>query len=243
MYNDFSNYYDEFAYDIPYEKFRDYYIKIFKKYNKNPKIVLDMCCGTGTLTRLMAKDYDMIGVDSSVSMLNIARQKENETNILYLCQSMTDFELYGTVDCAYSSLDSINYLLSDKEIEKHFKLMHNYLVPNGLYVFDISTPYKMKIILGNNIFSDESENAFFVWQNEFEDKILTMYLDMFVNDESGKYNRISEVHTEKAHSISKIKKIATKCGFSVKGVFDNLSFNEPKRTSERVFFVLECIKD
>lgn len=243
MYNDFSNYYDEFAYDIPYEKFCDYYKKIFKKYNKTPEIILDMCCGTGTLTHLMAKDFDMIGVDNSVSMLNIARQKDVNSKILYLCQSMTDFELYGTVDCAYSSLDSINYLLEDNKIKKHFDLMHNYLIPSGLYIFDISTAYKLKNILGNNIFSDESENAFFVWQNEYEDGISNMYLDVFVNDGNGKYNRISEIHTEKAHSITKIKKIATKCGFQVKGVFDNLSFNVAKRNSERVFFVLECVKN
>jgi len=243
LYNDFSLYYDEFAYDIPYKKFCDYYKKIFKKYNKNPQIVLDMCCGTGTLTQLMSETYDMIGIDSSVSMLNIAKQKDTDLKILYLCQSMTDFELYGTVDCAYSSLDSINYLMEHEEIIKHFKLMHNYLVPNGLYIFDISTSYKLKNILGNNMFSDESENAFFVWQNEFEDGISTMYLDVFVRDENEKYSRISEVHTQRAHSVSKIKKIATSCGFKVKGVFDDLSFDEAKRNSERVFFVLECVKN
>lgn len=242
MYEDFSAFYDEFAYDIPYEKFRDYYIKIFEKYEKKPELVLDMCCGTGNLTQLMAKKYDMIGVDASVSMLNIAREKDADGKILYICQPMEAFELYGTVDCAYSSLDSINYLLEDSDLKKHFSLMRNYLVPDGLYIFDISTPYKLKYILGDNLFSDESENAFFVWQNEYENGISTMYLDIFVRQKSKLYSRISEVHTEKARSVSKIKGLAEKCGFEVKGVFDNLTFNEPNKKSERIFFVLECKK-
>lgn len=242
MYNDFSLFYDDFAYDIPYDKFKEYYIKIFKKYKKNPEIVLDMCCGTGTLTVKMAEHYDMIGIDSSVSMLNQAREKDTDSKILFLCQQMTDFELYGTVDCAYSSLDSINYLLSDTDIKKHFLLMHNYLVPDGLYIFDISTAYKLKYILGNNMFSDETENAFFVWQNEYENGISTMYLDIFKEEENGLYNRISEIHTEKAHSISKVKRLAQTCGFEVLDVFDNLTFNPPEKKSERIFFVLKCKK-
>lgn len=241
LYNDFSAFYDDFAYDIPYGKFKDYYEKIFKRFKIKPEIVLDMCCGTGSLTLEMSKNYDMIGIDSSVSMLDIARNKDKSGKILFICQKMEDFELYGTVDCAYSSLDSINYLLDDESLKKHFLLMHNYLIPNGLYVFDISTAYKFKNILSDNIFTDETENAFFVWQNEYENGFNTMYLDVFAKNKD-MYERISEIHTEKAYSPSKVKSMAKKCGFRVLGVYDEFSFNAPSRTSQRIFFVLKCIK-
>ena len=138
MYQDFSYYYDRFAYDIDYGRFYRSYKKIFQKFSQNPKLVLDICCGTGTLTRMMANDYEMIGVDYSWEMLDVAKEKDPDATILYLNQSMTDFELYGTVDACYSSLDSVNYLLNKEDLIKHFKLVKNYLNPNGLYIFDIS---------------------------------------------------------------------------------------------------------
>lgn len=242
MYNDFSMFYDDFAYDIPYDKFKKYYEKIFRKFGIKPQIVLDMCCGTGTLTSLMAENYDMIGIDSSVTMLDIAKNKDESGRILYLCQSMEDFELYGTVDCAYSSLDSVNYLLSDDALEKHFKLMHNYLIPGGLYIFDISTKYKFKNVLSDNVFTDETENAVFVWQNDYDGIYNTMYLDIFKKEEDGRYERISEIHTEKAYSVSDIKKTIKKCGFEFIGAYDEFTFNPPKKTSQRIFFVIKCVK-
>ena len=242
MYQDFSYYYDQFAYDIDYGKFYGYYKKIFEKFSQNPKLVLDICCGTGTLTRLMAKDYEMIGVDFSWEMLDVAREKDPDNTILYLNQSMTDFELYGTVDACYSSLDSVNYLLSKEDLIKHFKLVHNYLNPDGLYIFDISTIYKFRHILGNNTFTDETETEFFIWQNTYEDRLLTMDLDIFHQEEDGSYGRVSETHYERAYTVSEITKVAEKCGFKVEGVYDEFSFKPAHSKSERIFFVIRSIK-
>jgi len=244
LYNLFSTVYDEFAYDIDYNKFAAYYEKIFKKFKINPKLVLDICCGTGTLTTIMSKKYDMIGIDFSVEMLNAAQKKNEGGKILYLCQKMDDFELYGTVDVCYSSLDSINYILEEKNLINHFKLVHNYLNPNGIYIFDISTVYKFKNILADNIFSDETDSAFFVWQNDYdeEEKINSMYLDVFVKNGDEKYERISETHYEKGYNVSYVKSIAKKCGFEILGVFDEFSFDSYKKNSERIFFVIKALK-
>lgn len=244
MYNSFSLVYDDFAYDIDYQKFADYYEKIFKKFNIKPELMLDICCGTGTLTTIMSKKYDMIGVDFSYEMLDIAKNKDEDGKILYLCQSMCDFELYGTVDVCYSSLDSINYILEENNLITHFKLVHNYLNPDGIYIFDISSIYKFKNILSDNLFSDESDNAFFIWQNEYddEDKLNTMYLDVFLKSDDNKYERISETHFEKGYNVSYIKKIAKKCGFEILGVYDEFSFEEYKKDSERIFFVIKAKK-
>ena len=241
MYQDFSYYYDRFAYDIDYGRFYRYYKKIFQKFSQNPKLVLDICCGTGTLTRMMANDYEMIGVDYSWEMLDVAKEKDPDATILYLNQSMTDFELYGTVDACYSSLDSVNYLLNKEDLIKHFKLVKNYLNPNGLYIFDISTIYKFRHILGNNTFTDETQTEFFVWQNTYEDRLLTMDLDIFCQEENGSYRRVSETHYERGYTISEIKRAAEKCGFKVEGVYDEFTFKPAHPKSERIFFVIRSI--
>ncbi len=241
MYQDFSYYYDRFAYDIDYGKFYRYYKKIFEKFSQDPKLVLDICCGTGTLTRMMAKDYDMIGVDFSWEMLDVAREKDPDATILYLNQSMTDFELYGTVDACYSSLDSVNYLLQKEDLIQHFKLVKNYLNPNGLYIFDISTIYKFRHILGNHTFTDETKTEFFVWQNTYEDRLLTMDLDIFYEKEDASYGRVSETHYERGYTVSEIKKAAEKCGFLVEGVYDEFSFQPAHSKSERIFFVIRSV--
>ena len=242
MYQDFSFFYDRFAYDIDYHKFYQYYKKIFQKFGLAPKLVLDICCGTGTLTTLMAQDYDMIGVDFSWEMLDVAREKDSDNRILYLNQSMTDFELYGTVDACYSSLDSVNYLLEHEDLITHFKLVKNYLNPNGIYIFDISTIYKFRHILGNETFTDETEDAFFVWQNHYEDRLLTMDLDIFHEQEDGRYERISETHYERGYTISEIKSAVEKCGFRVEGVYNDLSFSSPTPKSTRIFFVIRSVE-
>ncbi len=241
MYQDFSYYYDRFAYDIDYGKFYRYYKKIFKKFSIEPKLVLDICCGTGTLTRLMAEDYEMIGVDFSWEMLDVAREKDSDAAILYLCQSMTDFELYGTVDACYSSLDSVNYLLTKEELKKHFQLVKNYLNPNGLYIFDISTIYKFRHVLGNNTFTDETETELFVWQNQYEDRLLTMDLDIFYQNEDGSYGRVSETHYERGYTVNEIKKVTEQCGLLVEGVFDEFSFQPAHSKSQRIFFVVRSV--
>ena len=242
MYQDFSYFYDRFAYDIDYGKFYRYYKKIFERFSLSPKLVLDMCCGTGTLTTLMAEDYDMIGVDSSWEMLDVAREKDKNGNILYLNQSMTDFELYGTVDACYSSLDSVNYLIDDVDLKKHFLLMKNYLNPNGLYIFDISTIYKFRYVLGNKTFTDETETDLFVWQNCYENRLLTMDLDIFSETDNGTYERISETHYERGYTVLEITKAAEACGFRVEAVYDEFSFLPAHSKSSRIFFVIRSVE-
>lgn len=242
MYQDFSFFYDQFAYDIDYGKFYRYYKKIFEKFGATPKLVLDICCGTGTLTKLMSQDYEMIGVDASWEMLNVAREKDPKEEILYLNQSMTDFELYGTVDVCYSSLDSVNYLLNPQDLLTHFRLVYNYLNPGGLYIFDISTIYKFRYVLGNRTFTDETDAALFLWQNEYEDRLLTMDLDIFSLREDGSYDRISETHYERGYTPAEITKAAKQCGFTVEAIYDEFTFQAWHSKSTRIFFVLRSNK-
>lgn len=244
----FSNAYDKLQ-DADYDAFFEYYKKIFNKLDKKPKLVLDLGCGTGNITVKMAKaGYDMIGIDLSCEMLNIARQKATDAgcDILLLNQDMTEFELYGTVDAIISTLDGINYITEDGGLEKLFKLCENYLNPGGIMIFDINSEYKLKEILGNNTFVSEEDDIFYIWQNNFfeEENICSFNLDFFVKNEDGSYNRFSEYQEERAYSKVEIEFAVKKAGLEIKGCFGDFDFSTPDDKSQRLFFILSkpCTK-
>ena len=244
MYDEFSKVYDKFQ-EIDYDKFVGFYLDIFKKKNMSTRDLV--CLRHGKYHDPMAKlGYNMIGLDISTEMLNIARQKAAETetkyDILFLQQDMTEFELYGTVDIIICALDGINYLSGADELEKVFALAHNYLNPDGVMIFDINTEYKLEHILGDNVFVYDDDGAYCVW-NCFYDKderTSSFELNIFIKDEeTGLYSRGDEYQEEKAFSIEEISSAAQRSGLSVYGIYDELKFEEPKDDSERVFFVVE----
>ncbi len=180
-------------------------------------------------------------------MLAKAKEKSTKENILYLQQDMREFELYGTVDCILSICDSINYILEEEELLQVFKLVNNYLEPKGLFIFDINTTYKFKNILASNSFSETTEDSAYTLENYFDEdeSINEFYTNFFIKDESTNlYHRFEEIHYEKAYEIEKIKELLEKAGLKFLAVYDEITFNEPKENSERVFFVAqEIIKD
>lgn len=246
MYGDFAGIYEKLQ-DINYEAFADYIEKIFKKEQISPEIVLDLACGTGTLTGIMAKrGYDMIGIDMSCEMLDIAREKSmnDGLDILYLNQDMTDFELYGTVDAIICTLDGINYLTEEGELLHTLKLVRNYLNPGGIMIFDINSEYKISNVLGNNTYVSEEKDIFYVWQNEYdeEEKICYFRLDFF-EKQGNVYNRYTEEQAERAYSEAEIRQAAEDAGLLVSGVYDELKFTPPTETTERCFVVLKKSKE
>ena len=243
MYHILANVYDRLQ-DIDYEKFADYYEAVFGKFGIKPKLVLDLGCGTGNITLPMAKrGYDMIGVDLSQEMLGIATEKAKAKNkeILFLNQDMTEFELYGTVGAMVSALDSINYLTEDGQLESMLKLLHYYLDPGGIFIFDINTEYKFKNILDGQAFVYDEDDVYCVWNNDYdeEEKICYFDLNFFLKDENGTYKRFDEYQEERAYSTDEIEKIIKNCNLELLGVYDNLSFNPPREDSERLFFVIK----
>lgn len=239
----FSEVYDKLQ-DADYDGFVKFYKKVFKKFGQSPKLVLDLACGTGNITVRLAKaGYDMTGVDLSVEMLNIAKEKaaDLKKDILFLNQDMTEFELYGTVDAIVSSLDGINYLTEDGDLLKVFNLCRNYLNPGGIMIFDINSEYKLKEVLGNNTFVFEDDKVYYVWRNEYceEEKICAFCLDFFVKEVGGTYTRFSEYQEERAYSEKEISAAAEAAGLEVLGCFSDFDFQKPKSDSERLFFVLK----
>lgn len=246
MYHILAGVYDKLQ-DINYEAFVDYYEKVFRKFGIKPELVLDLGCGTGNITVPMAKrGYDMIGLDASPEMLEIATQKSKAENldILYLFQDMTSFELYGTVGAMVCALDGVNYLTEDGQLEDMLKLLHYYLEPGGLLIFDLNTEYKFRNILDGQTFVYDEDDAYCVWSNEYdnEEKICYFDLNFFLKNEDGSYTRQDEYQQERVYSIEEIKETVERCNLKCVGVFDNLTFDEPKENSDRVFVVVQKYK-
>lgn len=241
MYGDFAGLYEKLQ-DIDYEAFADYIEEIFKRSGIAPSLVLDLACGTGTLTNILSRrGYDMIGVDVSCEMLDIAREKSQSEglDVLYLNQDMTDFELYGTVDAIVCSLDGVNYLTEEGELPKMLSLVRNYLNPGGIMIFDINTEYKLSRVLGNNTFVAEEKGVFYVWQNEYDEKERICYFNLDLFEKCGEnYKRYTEEQAERAYSIEEIRSLSEREKLSAE-FYDAFSFESPNEKSERCFVVLK----
>ena len=240
-YNKFAEIYDSLMTDVPYETIAKMVDKRIKENGIKNNIVLDLACGTGTLTaKLIEKGYDVIGADASAEMLNVARAKCPD--VLFLNQTMTDFELYGTVGTIVCCLDSVNYLTDSESLEEMIRLCNNYLEPDGLLIFDINTEYKFENVLSDNIFTYDNDDVFYVWENDYleEEKLCDFYLTFFVK-EGEMYSRFEEVHTERAYSKEEIETALKKNGFKVIEKLDGFTENKVTENSERIVYVCKNV--
>ena len=240
-YTSFAEVYDMFMDNIPYEDWCGYLTSLLKDYGINDGLVLDLGCGTGTLTELLAKEgYDMIGVDVSEDMLQEAIEKRAESGlpILYLLQDMREFELYGTVRVVVSICDSLNYILDYDDLAHVFSLVNNYLDPKGMFIFDLNTEAKFQA-MGSETIAEVRDEGSFIWENEYdeEEKINSYDLTLFIREEDDLYRRYQETHFERAWSLDEIKKALTEAGMEFVAAYDAFTKNAPRKESDRIYVV------
>lgn len=222
-YGSFASVYDKFMDNVPYDEWAAYVIEILRSHGIDDGLVVDLGCGSGTVTEILAdKGYDMIGIDISAEMLAIANEKKVESghDILYLCQDMREFELYGTVRAIVSLCDSINYILEEDDLLKVFKLVENYLDYEGVFVFDINTPYKYETLLADNTFAENREDAAFIWENYYDPatRINEYDLTLFIENENGLFERFEEVHEQRAYDIDVVTDLIKQSGLELVAV-------------------------
>ena len=242
-YSSFAAVYDIFMDNIPYEEWAEYLISLLKEYQVEDGLVLDMGCGTGSMTELLAEaGYDMIGIDNSQEMLEIAMEKRDESghDILYLLQDMREFELYGTVKAVVSICDSVNYITEEEELEEVFRLVNNYLDPKGIFIFDFNTVYKYKEILGDQTIAEDREDCSFIWDNYYyeEEQINEYELSLFIREgESDIYRKYQETHFQKAYDLKTIQRLIKKSGLEYITAYDAFTKEAPTKKSERIYVI------
>ena len=243
--------YDRINAELDYSAWADFIERVIKRdyTGGTPELVLDLGCGTGRMTLELAKrGYDMTGVDLSPEMLDIARCEAEQcglgAEILWLCQDMREFELYGTVDVAVSCLDSINHLTSPKDLCKCFSLVHNYLIPDGLFIFDINGKHKFESVYGTSTYAMEEEGSVCIWQNYYNpgSHMCDFYITLFSEEDDGRYARYDDVQRERMYPIRSIKNYLIREGFEFIGAYSDFAFTEASDKDERIYIVARCKK-
>ena len=232
--------YDRLTYDVDYSAWAGYIEKHFRKKPLPGNTVLDLACGTGSLTRELAlRGYEMIGVDRSPEMLALASEKNRgaaPVEPIFLCQSMEKLDLYGTVDACVCCLDSVNYVTDPKKLRRAFERVRLFLTPGGLFLFDINTPAKLEGLDGQ-VFLDETEDTYCVWRAEFSRRICSYFMDIFRLDEAtGQWDRGEELHRERAYSVPELTGMLEEAGFTDIRTFGELKMRPPKSNEQRIFF-------
>lgn len=234
--------YDEFTTDVDYSAWADYIEAHFHRRGLPGKTVLDLACGTGSLTRELAqRGYEMIGVDLSPEMLAEAAEKNQDVDgipPIFLCQSMDKLDLYGTIDACVCCLDSVNYVTDPKKLQKAFERVYLFLMPGGVFLFDINTPEKLRGLDGQ-VFLDETEDAYCVWRAEYSKRshICSYFMDIFrLDEESGLWERGEELHRERSYAPQELAEYLSRAGFQDIRQYGNLKMRSPKPGEDRIFF-------
>ncbi|WP_124066796.1 class I SAM-dependent methyltransferase [Clostridium sp. E02] len=241
-YTNFAEVYDLFMDNIPYKDWCSYVADLLHDCGIKDGLVLDLGCGTGSLTELLADaGYDMIGVDNSEDMLQIAMDKRAESgkDILYLKQDMRSFELYGTVRGVLSICDCMNYIIEYDELVEVFRLVNNYLDPGGVFIFDLNTIYKYDTVMGESTIAEDREACSFIWENFYDKKTrLNEYdLSLFIQEEHNLYRKYSENHYQKAYTIDEILSAIKEAGMEFVTAYEAFTKDPVKEDSERIYMI------
>ena len=250
QYGSVAEFYDALNADFDYQAYASYIVGQIRLNEKiNSSLVLDLACGTGKMTFLLREHgYDMTGVDISEEMLGVARDicyDKGIDDVLLLCQGMQNFELYGTVDACVCCLDSLNYLTKIDDLKKCLSLVHNYLIPDGVFVFDINTPYRFENVYAQNAYILECEDALLAWQNDYnkKSKLCRFYLSLFEENENGSYTRYDEVQTERCYSKKQILDALSDAGFEIISIHGDFDGSDATDTDEKWFITARNIKE
>lgn len=245
-YTSFAEVYDIFMDNVPYEEWGEYIHCILCKNGVKDGIVLDLGCGTGTMTELFAGyGYDMIGVDNSADMLEIAMGKKEKSghDILYLMQDMREFELYGTVRAAVSVCDSVNYITDPAELVQVFRLVNNYLDPGGIFLFDFNTVYKYRDVMGDCTIAENRGECSFIWVNYYyeEERINEYDLTLFIRDHRHApeelYRKFSETHYQRGYTQEEMRAIVEEAGLEFVEAYDMDTKKAVRDDSERIIVI------
>lgn len=269
----FAEVYDELMDNVPYEEWAEFLVSVLREYGvgREPAIeeggeslrdgeraknlaierntVLDLGCGTGTLTELLYRaGFDMIGIDNSEEMLELAMRKReiSGSDILYLLQDMREFELYGTVGAVCSVCDSLNYMLEDADMVKVFSLVNNYLYPGGAFVFDFNTVYKYEQVIGDATIAENRDDCSFIWENYYDagSQVNEYDLTVFVREPEGeRFRRFTETHYQRGYTLGQMKGFLEEAGLLFVRALDADTHGEVRAESERIYVIArECGK-
>jgi len=237
-YTRFAFAYDKMMENVDYVRWADYIDKLFAVHNYRPKSILDIACGTGSATVLLAqKGYSMSGIDRAREMILKAREKSKKlgVNILLWQQDMEHLAVSKPYDAALCLYDSINYIITEEDMSQFFQRVSEALVPNGIFIFDITTEYNIVKHFHMKTFAETEENFSYIWRNMYshKEKLCKTILTFFLKD-NDQYQKYEELHIQKIYTVSEIKNLLEQAGYKMLSAFDCFTFSRWGRNSERI---------
>lgn len=239
-----AQFYDQLM-DQDYEQWCAYLIALWEKHGLNPRTILELGCGTGSLTiPLGLQGYSVTGVDISAEMVEIAIDKARGlgSNISFIVQDMQCLDLGGqTFDAAVSTCDAVNYLTDFPTLIRTFEAVYRHLTPGGLFLFDLNSEFKLRKIYGDRSFAEYMDDFAYFWDNAYDaaEDVCQMELVFFIPIGDGLYRKVTEKHQQKLWRSPQIMEIAEQTGFDVLGCYDFMTDQELSSHSERWQFVLK----
>jgi SAM-dependent methyltransferase len=238
-YQAFAGLYDALMDDVDYDAWAGYYLALIGRMGVTPRTLCDCACGTGAMSvRFARRGMRVTGVDLSVDMLELARQKALQygVQVMFVCQDMCRLALPRPVDALVCACDGVNYLLDDDRLRAFFTSARKALKPGGVLAFDISSVFKLRQTLGNNFFGEDRDDVAYLWRNRFDEaaETVTMDLTFFTREADGRYRRFDELHVQKAHEPEHLLALLAECGFSGAQVFGDRNFNFPDEDEARI---------
>ena len=230
--------YDALTYDIPYTDILDFWETLLRRNGLRPETVLDLACGTGSLSVLLAeKGYRVLGADLSQEMLTVASEKASgmENPPYFICQKMQNLRLPYPVDSVICCLDSINYVTKPADCRKTMQRVYDALTPGGLFLFDINTPCKLEGLDGQ-VFLDETEDSYCVWRTEFDRKRRLCFYGIDLFQKQGEsWNRSFEEHIEYAYTPEELTEYLRAAGFRDIRLYGDRKLRRPKPDEQRIY--------
>ena len=238
-YSGFARVYDLLMDDFDYPAWAEYYLELLSRAGVRPEGLCDCACGTGLMTLEFARrGLRVTGVDISREMLELAGEKARQSgvNAQFVCQDMTQLTLPRPVDALVCACDGVNYLTTDRRVLAFFRAAHRCIRHGGALAFDVSSPYKLRSVLGDSFFGEERDEAAYLWQNTLENDIVTMDITFFLREEGELYRRVSETHRQRAHEPERLKALLEEAGFVNVQIYGDQSFEPPGPQEMRVHF-------
>lgn len=243
-YNEFAYFYDEFNDAADYESLFGYILKKLHANKINSGIIADLGCGTGDLTLMLSQaGYDVIAIDQSEEMLSVLRNKADQLDIsqkiLLLKQNLLNLDLYGTICAAISTFDTFSHIGPWAQFEQAIRNASFFMEKDGVFIFDINSPYKNKEILGENLFVFDGLDAQCRWKNHYipDEQAVEIQIDVHYNETNEKFH---EQFKEYSYGLDQVKSVLEKYGFYVQSIEDGETFCSLRPTSQR--FIFTCIK-
>ncbi|WNB93455.1 class I SAM-dependent methyltransferase [Bacillus sp. NEB1478] len=245
-YNQFAYLYDQLMEDAPYSKWLSFIKSASKNYCLNAKRLLDVGCGTGSLSVLLGKEgYEVTGVDLSADMLTVAKEKADNENVALSLfqQDMRELEGLGQFDIITILCDSLNYILTEEDVKKVFDSANQHLRPEGLLLFDVHSIHKIHHIFMGNTFGSNDDHLSYIWQcyeGELENSV-EHDLSFFI--QSGDcYERYDELHTQRTFAVEKYTAWLEECNFQVLSITGDFKDEALANDAERILFAAQKMK-